>query len=351
LPLVQEMKEAGVFSLSMPRAWGGPEVDPLTQIRVVEALSMADGSAGWAAMLGLHAGYFAAFLDETAARKMYTDLDAFTGGVTRATGKAVVAPGGYRVTGRWTFGSCCEHSVWLFSNCVVIEDGAPRSGADGAPETRLCYLPGDAVEVIDTWTATGLRGTGSHDYAVTDLFVPAEHSFDLLRSPSRRTEPLYRLRNMYLTNLSGIPLGIGRAAIDSVIDLAQGKQTRIGTGLRDEAYVHAAIARAEVLVGSARAFVFETMEEIWAGLLAGRPVSPVQQARYRLSICNAYDACVEAVDLMYRTGSGTSLYASHPLDRYFRDIHTASQHFVVSTKIAECAGRVLLGLPPNVPTF
>lgn len=351
LSLVQVMKDAGLFSMSMPRDWGGPEVDPMTQVRVVEALSMADGSVGWAAMLGLHAGYFAAFLDQAAAREMYADLDAFTGGVTRPTGKAVAVAGGYRVSGRWAFGSCCEHSAWLFSSCVVIENGEPRKAADGGVETRLCYLPGDAVQVIDTWTTTGLRGTGSHDYAVADFFVPAERTFDPMRAPIRRSEPLYGLRNMYLVNLSGIPLGIARASIDFVVELAEGKLTRIGTGLRDEAHVHAAVARAEALLGSARGFVFDVVEDVWAGLVAGRAVSARQQALFRLAICNAYDLCVEAVDLMFKTASGTALYASCPLDRHFRDVHTASQHFVVSTKIAEAAGRVLLGLKPNVPTF
>jgi len=349
--LVQAMKDARLFSLSMPRDRGGPELDPMAQVRVVEALSMADASVGWAAMLGLHAGFFAAFLDERAVREMYVDLDAFTGGVTRPTGKAVVVPGGYRVSGRWSFGSCCEHSEWLFSGCVVIEDGEPRKAADGGIETRLCYLPGDAVRVIDTWTTTGLRGTGSHDYAAEDLFVPAERGFDPLRAPIRSAAPLYGVRNMYLVNLAGIPLGVARASIDYVVELAEGKLTRIGSALRDEAHVHAALARAEALVGSARGFVFETVEEIWAGLLAGRPATARQHALFRLSICNAYDMCVEAVDLMFRTASGTALYAASTLDRHFRDIHTAAQHFVVSTKIAEAAGRVMLGLKPGVPSF
>ena len=351
LALVQSMKEADMFSLSMPREWGGPEVDPITQMRVVEALSTKDGSVGWTAMLGLHSGFFITYLDQAAARRMYTDLGAFTGGVTKPAGTAVAVSGGYQVSGRWTFGSCCQHSTWLFSGCIVVEDGQPRRGLNGAPEIRLCYLPGDAVEVIDTWTSTGLRGTGSHDYAISDFFVPSEHTFDPLHSPSRRSEPLYGMRNMHLSNLGAIPLGIARAAIDSVVELAEHKVTRIDTALANEAHVHAALGRAESLVGSARAFLFDALEDIWASLVGGTAVSARQYALYRLSVCNAYEASVQAVDLMYKTASGTSLYASHPLDRYFRDIHTASQHFVVSTKIVEAAGRVLLGLKPGVPIY
>ena len=351
LPLVEAMKEAGMFTLSMPREWGGPEVDPLTQIQAVEALSMKDASVGWTAMLGLHAGFYITYLDQEVAREMYPDLGAFTGGVTRPAGKAEAVDGGYRVSGRWTFGSCCQNSAWLFSGCFVFEDGQRRTGVNGAPEIRLCYLPGDAVEVIDTWTSTGLRGTGSHDYAIADFFVPAEHTFDPFHSPSQRSEPLYAMRNLHIANLGGIPLGIARAAIDSVIELAEDKVTRINTGLREEAHAHIAIARAEALVASARGFLFDAIGDLWASLVAGTAVTGRQYALYRLSVCNAYEACVQAVDLMYTTGSGTALYASHPLDRYFRDIHTAAQHFVVSTKIVEAAGRVFLGLKPGVPIF
>jgi alkylation response protein AidB-like acyl-CoA dehydrogenase len=302
-------------------------------------------------MLGLHAGYFIAFLDQAAARTMYADLNAFTGGVTRPTGRAVKIRGGYRVSGRWALGSCCQHSRWLFSGCQVIEDGGPRLAADGGLETRLCYLPGEAVEVLDTWNSTGLRGTGSHDYAITDFFVPEEHGFDPQRASIQRPEPLYGVRNMYLCNLAGIPLGIARAAIDAVLELAQDKPTRIGTALKDEAHVHLALARAEAGLGGARGFVFDTLEEIWSALCAGKPVSARQHALYRLAIGNAYEACSAAVTLMYRVGSSSALDAGHPLDRAFRDIHTAAQHFVVSAKIAEAAGRVFLGLKPGVPSF
>jgi len=351
VPLVAAMAEAGLFALSMPRAWRGPELDPMTQVRVVEALSKADASTGWTAMLGLHAGYFIAFLEQAAARAMYADLNAFTGGVTRPTGQAVRVRGGFRVTGRWALGSCCQHSRWLFSGCRVIEDGSPRLAADGGPEIRLCYLPGEAVEVIDTWNSTGLRGTGSHDYRIADFFVPEEQSFDPLRAAVRRPEPLYGVRNMYLCNLAGIPLGIARAAIDAVLDLAQDKPTRIGTALKDEAHVQLALARAEALLGGARGFFFDILEEIWATLTSGRPVSQRQHALYRLAICNAYDAGVAAVDLMFKVGSSSALDAAHPLDRAFRDIHAAAQHFVVSAKIEEAAGRVFLGLEPGVPSF
>jgi alkylation response protein AidB-like acyl-CoA dehydrogenase len=349
--LVAAMADAGLFRLSMPRALGGPELDPLTQLRVVEALSMIDASVGWTAYVGLHSGYFAAFLEPDVARDMYADLDAFTGGATKADGTAVVVPGGYQVSGHWAFGSCCQHSRWIISGCTVVEDGSPRRRGDGSVETRLCYLPGDAVEVVDTWTTTGLRGTGSHDYTAKDVFVPSERTFNIESSPILSREPLYSMRNMYMVNHPGLPLGLARFAIDTVLALCAGKQTRIGSNLREEPLTQLAIARAETLLGSARSFVFEVFDELWAILQSGQTLPPRQKALFRLAICNAYEAGAEVVTLMYRTASGTALYASNPLDRCFRDMHTAAQHFIVSSKFAEAAGRVMLGLKPGVPNF
>src|SRR5215211_7633426 len=124
-PLVEALKGAGCFRTPMPRAWGGPEADPLTTIRVIEALSRADGSVGWCVMIGCDGGYFSAFLDQEVAREMYRDLDAVSGGVARPVGRAVAVPGGYRVSGRWPFASGCQHSDWMSVACVLHDGAAP----------------------------------------------------------------------------------------------------------------------------------------------------------------------------------------------------------------------------------
>src|SRR6185295_9422066 len=121
LPLVQAMKQAGIFRMPMPRAWGGPEVDPVTQIRIVEALSAADPSVGWCAMIGSDGGFFSAFLEDSVGRALYPDLDLVTGSSTRPTGRALVVDGGYRVGGRWQFSSGCQHSTYLVGNCFVFD--------------------------------------------------------------------------------------------------------------------------------------------------------------------------------------------------------------------------------------
>lgn len=349
--LVQAMKDAGIFRMTLPRAWGGPEIDLPAQLRAIEELSAADGSVGWCAMIGSDGGYWSAFLEDSVGRELYRDLDAVTGSSTRPTGRAIAVDGGFRVSGRWGFGSGCQHSTWMVSNCVVHDGQAPRLGEGGVPETRLWYLSVANCTVLDTWTTTGLRGSGSHDYAAEDVFVPAERTFNQFTSPVRRPEPLYALRTLYTANGIAVPLGIARAAVVAFLELAEGKVTRRGTGLRDEAFIQTAVARADALVHAARAYVYDVMGEVWETLLRGDALSPALRARFRLCLAAACKLCVEAVNLMYEAGGGSSPYAAGPLDRLLRDIHTAQQHMMFSPKVFEATGRLLLGLEPGLPGY
>jgi hypothetical protein len=145
------MKAAGVFGMAMPRVWGGPELDPLTQFRVIEALAMADGSVGWCAMIGCEGGYVTGFLDQDVARAMYPDILVATGAAATTTSKAVRVPGGYRVSGRFPFVSGCQHCEWLWAGCTVIENGVPRVDGNGVPETRQCLMRLSQCEILDTW--------------------------------------------------------------------------------------------------------------------------------------------------------------------------------------------------------
>jgi len=352
--IVEAMKRAGAFRMTMPREWGGPEVDPLTQIRVIEALSYADGSVGWCAMINSDGGYFSAYLDTRVAREMYRDLDAPTGGSLLFTGRAEAVNGGYRINGRWPFVSGCKHCDWLIFSCNVMEHGSPRSTPGGIPERRFCFVPARETAVLDTWYTTGLRGSGSHDVAINDVFVPAERTYSF-PSPPRRKGALYSYPLMFAYNLPGVTLGIARAAIDSFIEIAPRKQVTMSmlTGkpvmLRDEAYAQNAVARAEALVGSARAYIFARIDEIWHTLLTGAQPTPKQRALYRIAIAHAHAGCVEAVEGLFKAYGGGAVYMSSPFDRYLRDLLTINQHTMNSLKIYETTGRVLLGFDLHDP--
>ena len=350
------MKEAGVFGMVMPRAWGGPELDPLTQIRVIEALAMADGSVGWCAMIGCDSGYITAFLDQDVARAMYPDLLVATGAAATTTGKARRVPGGYRVDGRFPFVSGCHHCEWAWLGCTVFVDGAQRVGDNGVPETRQCFLRLSQGEILDTWYTTGLCGTGSNDLAVRDVFVPEEHTFSF-QDPQliRRSGPLYAFPFMFIAKGPGTALGIARHAIDALIETAAGKPARRYTlgerveapkVLHDDVYVQDAVARAETLLTSARAHTFHVVGDLWASLFDGRQPTDRQLALFTTLTPHVFGGCVEVVQLIYKAAGGAAVYRKGPLDRCLRDILTANQHVVATARTYEMAGRLLLGLEP-----
>ncbi len=354
LPLVEAMREAGIFRIAMPRAWGGLELDPIVQFQIFEELSIADASVGWCAGIGSVGGFFTAYMDQDAARALYPDIDLITAGANRPQGRATVVAGGgggYNVSGRWNFGSGCQHADRMVGGVLLFDGDSPIVSAAGGPEVRLCYLPREACEIVDTWASTGLRGSGSHDYAVHDLFVPAEHLIDLANGPVQRPGALYAYRWLFLNVHPPVALGIARAAIMALQELAASKVTMFRTGLRDEVYVQTAIARAEAAVASARSYYLDVLGGIWATVNAGDEPSPEQRAAFRLAIVHSHTASLEAVELIYQAAGGSSVYAQSPLDHYLRDLHTINQHVVVGPRTYQTAGRVLLGLDAGVPGF
>lgn len=345
---VELMKAAGVFRMTIPRAWGGPEADPMTQVRVVEALSRANGSAGWCAMIGSDGGYLSAGLDQEIARELYQDLDAVSAYVVRPSSTATAVEGGFRVNGRLPFASGCEHSAWLAAGSTLIEDGAPRLSPAGTPMLQVCLLSPEQVTIEDTWYSTGVRGSGSHDLLVHDAFVPRERCF-VFGAPPKRDGPLYAYPMMFIANMTGVPLGIARDAIDTLVELSASKVRNLGGGLRDEAFVQSSIARAEARLGSARAYTLDVLAELWDCLQRGDLPDEPLVGRFRLSIVHCFESCAEAVDLMYRAAGGTAVYAKCPLDRHFRDIHTMLGHTVVWPGVYQGVGRIFLGMSPGMP--
>jgi indole-3-acetate monooxygenase len=350
------MKDMGVFGMAMPRVWGGPELDPLTQFRVIEALAMAEGSVGWCAMIGCDGGYVTAFLDQDVARSMYPDLRVATGAAATTTGRAERVPGGYRVSGRFPFVSGCHHCEWVWLGCIVVENGVPRVDGNGVPETRQCLLRLSQCEILDTWHTTGLRGTGSNDVVVRDEFVEEERSFSF-QDPEliKRPGPLYAFPFVFVAKGSAPALGIARHAIDVMIESAAGKPARrytVGDGieapkvLRDDVYVQEAMGRAETLLAAARAYYFHVMGDLWATLVEGRQPSDKQIALFTSAYPHVVGVCVDVVQLVYKAAGGSAVYQKGPLDRCLRDVLTMNQHVVGTLRTYEMAGRLLLGLEP-----
>lgn len=311
LPLVEAIAQAGLFRLWIPRSLGGEEADPMTLVRVVEEVSRADGATGWCVAIGAEYGVFGGYLPVEAASEIYgSDRRVRTAGALRPFGDAKVVPGGYRVTGRWPLGSGCQHSAWIIGGCRILEGDQPHLRPDGTPVTRLLFFSASDCEILDTWNSIGLRGTGSHDYAVSDVFVPGAHSLSF-REPPLESGPLYALPTIALfgTALAAVPLGIARHAIDILLDMTATKiASRSRQTLRGDATMQANLGQAEALVRSGRAFLYQSLADAWRVVSAGQPLSVAQRAMLWLAATHAATVAKQATELMFAAGGSASPY-------------------------------------------
>ena len=343
--LARELARAGFFRIFLPAAYGGLDLTPMEGIAVFEELAKADASVAWCVWNG-NTHWTAAQLSPEAAHAIHDDRDVVTANSTRPSGQAHVVENGYRVSGRWSLVSGCELASWMVLWAVVHEGGKPRMMAAGGPEIRFMLLPASECEIIDTWTVGGLRGTGSHDVAVHDVFVPAAFGSGFF-DPHILPEPRYRIPafSRVIPGLGAMALGIARAAIETLKEIAGAKMpARTTQMLRDTPDAQARVSEAEALVCAARLFLFDSLDRLWTTLLETGEVTIEARAQARLAASHAVASAVRAVDLMYVAGGASSLYASCPLERAFRDVHAMTQHIGVHPRVMQSTGRVLFGL-------
>jgi alkylation response protein AidB-like acyl-CoA dehydrogenase len=347
-PVVDALRDSGVFRMSMPRSWGGPEVDLLAQVEILEVLSRADASAGWCAMIGSDSGFYGAALHEAAGRELYPDLDAVTAGWVIPAGKLEVTDHGYRLSGRWSFGSGCTHADVISGGALVTEDGVPRLGPDGQPEWRIALLPVTQVQVHDTWYTTGLCGSGSNDYSIDEIFVPAGHTFAL--NEIKRDETLYRWPGLFIANLVAVPLGVAADALDVAMKALAVKRVMPGMTLaREEARVQVGVARAQAMVGSARSYVYDTLGDFWAVLESGDEPSFAARAALAGCFVHTLTTCRDAVQLLVETVGTAAIQRGSSLERNLRDLITMGQHLMGQVKMREWAGGLWFGQPTPIP--
>jgi indole-3-acetate monooxygenase len=348
--LAGELAAAGFFRISLPQAYGGLELSPLEALEILEELARADASVAWCVWNG-NTHWTAAQLAPEAARTVYADPDVITANSTRASGQAQVVAGGYCVNGRWSLVSGCELAAWMVLLCIVHEEGKPRLTPEGGPESSFMLLPATNCEIIDTWTAGGLRGTGSHDVVVRDVFVPRAYGSaftdqHVLPEPRYRIPPFSRV----IPGLGAMALGIARTAIATLIELAVDKQLqRSNQILRENHGAQIRVSQAESLVRSARLYLFDSLERLWSVATETGEAPMEARAQVRLAASHAVASAVQAVDLMYTAAGASALYTSSPLEHAFRDVHAITQHIGVHPRVLETTGRVLLGLEPETP--
>jgi alkylation response protein AidB-like acyl-CoA dehydrogenase len=350
LRLVEELRKLGAFRMAVPKIYGGLELDPMTQVRVVEELSRMDGSVGWCAMISTAGSFMGAFLAPEVAQRLCGHKDFSIAGQAIPTGRADVAEGGYRVSGRFRLGSGCHHASVISGPCVVFKGGKPRQRDGDTPEVRTMLFSPSAVRILDTWYATGLSGTGSNDFLVEDVFVPSEESVSFLEPPFCHG-PLYRFYPLFLVSHAGVPLGLARAAIEAVVELSQPKEGAAdpykfagSRPLYQDSRAHEAIAVGEGALLAARSFAYSCIEDLWSTLCRNERLSPRQRALYRIMLIQVHRVAKDVVTSMYDLAATRAIYRTSPLDRIMRDITTACQHGVVHPRMYRVAGRLLLGL-------
>ena len=344
--LSRRFAEAGLYRTCVPAAYGGLELPPFETMEAIETLARADGSAAWCVFIGATSGTVLALLAEDAAREIFHHREVLLGGVFAPRGTAVAVDGGFRVNGRWQWGSGTENADWVMGGCQVIRDGEPERMKSGAPRSRMMIAPAAEIEFLDTWHVSGLCGTGSTDFAMNDLFVPARRAAGLgVDGPLPR--PLYAFPNFGLLamGIAAVAMGLARAAIDALVDLAGGKTPQGSSRtLAMRPSTQSDVSRAEALLRSARAFYYETVDSAWQSACARGVIDQAQRRDVRLATTHATRACAQAVDLVYELAGGSSVYRSSPLQRIFRDVHVATQHMMVSPATLELTGRLFLGL-------
>jgi alkylation response protein AidB-like acyl-CoA dehydrogenase len=348
--LARELAQAGFFRIFLPKAYGGLDLTPIEAMEVFEELARADASVAWCVWNG-NTHWTAAQLSPETARAMHADPDVITANSTRTSGQAQVASGGYRVNGRWSLVSGCELATWMVLLCVVHEEGKPRLTSTGGPETRFMLLPSETCEIIDTWNVGGLRGTGSHDVAVNDAFVPNSFGSGFF-DPYVLPEPRYRIPpfSRVIPGLGAMALGIARTAIETFIEIAGGKTPERTTRmLRDNNGAQVRVSQAESLVRSARLFLFDSLDRLWRPLVTKGEITMEARAQVRLAASHTVNSAVQAIDLLYLGAGASALYTSCPLERAFRDVHAITQHIGVHPRVMETTGRVLFGLEPDTP--
>jgi alkylation response protein AidB-like acyl-CoA dehydrogenase len=347
--VVDALRWSGVFRMAMPAAWGGPETDICKQVEIIETLARADASAGWCAMIGSESGFFASYIDETAARHLFPGLDSIVAGFQGPAGSLEVCDGGYRLSGRWPFGSGVTHADVILGGATVTVDGEPRRSESGRMDLRVAMLPATQWQVLETWDPDGLAGSGSHDYVI-DAFVPEEYTW--IPGQYKRPEPLYSWFGLAPSPGVGVALGVAAEALAVARMSLEAKISKVLMGsVTGEASVRAALARAAAMIGSTRSYAYDTLGGLFATIEAGDEPSFDQRAQWAGCVVHTGTTCRDAVQILVDAVGSAALQRSSPLGRQLRDLNMIAQHGLTNQRVWEWAGGLYFGKRPPVPAY
>lgn len=350
--VVDALIEARLFRLWVPSDVEGLAAPPATGLAVFEELARADASTAWVTWNNSLPAVLSRALDTDTRRELFQDPRAVFANSTRPSGEARRVDGGMRLRGRWSLVSGCEHANWIPLMAPVMEGDAPARSANGVPDLRMFFVPRDELEILDTWYTGGLRGSGSHDVVVEEVWVPEARSCAPL-AEARIEGPLYRFpfAPLLASGCAALCLGVARSAIETLVDHAATRaQIDPGPAMRERPTVHSALARAEGGLESSRLYLHDAVASVWTSCQTGSP-SLAERARLWRAVLLAAQSSKEIIGRMFELGGTTAVYNDSLLDRCQRDIWTMGQHIILQPHWLEEAGRVSLGLEPKQALF
>lgn len=344
------LRHAGVFRMPVLREHGGLELSPLEIVRVIDEIAYHDGSTGWVSMICCDSGFYASLLpDQSVARALFADPNLLTSGWLSPAGRAEIIDGGFRVSGRWSFGSGIMHADHVVGGCLATVDGALQF-VDGKPHYLAVILPKADLVVHDVWHTTGLRGTSSNDYSVADALVPSAHAFNPFDVPVGNP-PLHSYRGLIWGKLTGVPTGLLRRAIDEFETLCTSKLSATMTKLKDEPRAQVAIAAAKADLDACYGLIDRTLGAVWSALQAGDQPSVDQRAALARTVVWVAQTARASIERLAEEAGTAAVMEDNVFERIRRDATMVTHHVVGQRKSFAMSGQMSFGIAQPFPIF
>ena len=350
-PIVRALRQSNLCRMLLDTG-APPQYTPEEWLRVLETLAGVEASVSWLIWNNTLPCFWARFLDDAGRARVFGDPSRLFAGSTRPTGQAVTTQGGFRLSGRWSLVSGCELADYVHLLSLVHENGVPRMLAPGQPDLRVLFVPKGRYTILDTWHVGGLRGSGSHDIVVDDVFVPVEDSV-APAPPVASNSPFAQLPiiPMMVAGIGAQFLGMARAAIAVTIEILRNKvSVDPGMSIRERPSVLADIASYSAAVAAAESHLHASMAAMWDKVQHQLPTVEDRAALYSAGLYAATIARA-GVMAMHAAAGTTALYVDCPLERSIRDLQTMERHIAAQPVWLEDAGRVLVGHEPTHPMF
>ena len=342
--------DAGILQMKLPRVLGGHEADLVTQFEVLEAVAAINPAAGWCAMVGATSlGMPGAFLPEGGIERMFANGRVPRGAILiMPSGEGSRVDGGYRLSGRWAFASGVHHAEWVSAHALV------RETPDAPPRLYMFSFPAADITIHDNWQVLGLRGTGSCDISVDDIFVPEDCVWDVERQAPQRGGPLFRLGipAFVAYEHAAFATGLARHALDLLTTLAITKKRGYGPdakSLADRETLQRFIGHSELKLRAARALAMELNAQAMVAIESGDALETRLALELRGIAVYCTEVATEIISAAFRFAGASSIYESSAMQRCLRDINVAGQHLFVSDKTYELLGQTHLGFTDVPP--